>query len=147
MRLARWYPLGELHAFQRDLSGLFRDFFGEPPEEEAAEEAVWAPPLDVAEAPDAFVIRIEVPGVDKEKVELSVERGIFAVRGDRPPEPKAEGETCLRAERPAGRFARSLTLPESADPDAVTAVYRDGVLEVRIGKKEAAKPKKIAISE
>lgn len=147
MRLARWYPWGELYAFQRDLSRLFRDFFGETAEQEAGEEAAWAPLLDVSETPEAFLVRVEIPGVDKDKVELSVEQGVFTIRGERPAEPRAEGETCIRAERPAGRFVRTLALPESADPDKVTAGYRDGVLEVKIAKREAAKPRKIAISE
>ncbi len=146
MRLARWYPWGELYAFQRDLSRLFRDFFGEGPEQEPSEEAAWAPLLDVSETPEAFLIRVEIPGVDKEKVEVGVEQGVFTVRGERPAEPQAEGETCIRAERPAGRFMRTLNLPESADPDEVMASYRDGVLEVKIAKREAAKPRKIAIS-
>ena len=147
MRLARWYPWGELYAFQRDLGRLFRDFFGETPERETGEEAAWAPLLDVSETPDAFYVRVEIPGVDKEKVELSVEQGVFTIRGERPAEAQTAEETCIRAERPLGRFVRSIALPESADPQKVTATYRNGVLEVKIGKREAARARKIEITE
>ncbi len=136
-----------MYAFQRDLGRLFRDFFGEAPEREAGEEAAWAPLLDLSETPEAFYVRVEIPGVEKDKLELSVEQGVFTIRGERPPEAQAEEETCIRAERAVGRFARSIALPDSADPEKVSATYRNGVLEVQIGKREAAKARKIAITE
>jgi len=136
-----------LYAFQRDLSRLFQDFLGETPEQEPGEEVAWSPLVDVSEKPEAFVIRVEIPGVDKDKLDMSVEEGVFTIRGERPAEPKAEGERCLRAERPSGLFKRSINLPETADPANVSASYRNGVIEVKVGKRETAKARKVAITE
>ena len=146
MRRTAFSPLRELVAMQNDLSRLFGDFFRDATgQSDETPSGQWHPPMDVSETPDAFVIRAEIPGVEKDQLELSVENGVFTVRGERQREAQQEGESYVRVERATGPFKRSISLPPSADPEQVAARYRDGVLEVRIGKQEQSKPRRIAV--
>src|SRR3989337_2482358 len=100
MRRTAFSPLRELVAMQNDLSRLFGDFFRDATgQSDETPSGQWHPPMDVSETPDAFVIRAEIPGVEKDQLELSVENGVFTVRGERQREAQQEGESYVRVER------------------------------------------------
>jgi HSP20 family protein len=103
-------------------------------------------PLDVAETPDEYVLSAELPGVAVNNVEVNVEENVVTISGTKPAPEDTETMRYHRIERPYGAFQRSLALPRNVDPEQVTARFRDGVLEVRIGKREEAKPRKIEIT-
>jgi len=105
----------------------------------------WSPPLDIRETEDALVLVAELPGVSQEDVQVTVLDGILSLRGERRVTPVGEGEAVLRRERVAGPFLRHVLLPPSVNSMKVTATYRDGVLTIRAPKKDAAKPRSIAI--
>jgi len=110
-----------------------------------ADAGPWAPPVDICETDDALVIVAELPGVKQEDVQVTVLDGTLTLRGERKVEPVGEAEAVLRRERATGPFVRHVLLPTSVDPTGVTATYRDGVLTIRVPKKETAKPRTIAV--
>jgi HSP20 family protein len=103
-------------------------------------------PLDVAETADAYILTAELPGVPLKDIQVNVEDNVVTISGNKPAPEETEGVRYHRIERPYGAFQRSLALPRNVDPEQVTAKYADGVLEVRVGKKEEAKPRKIEIT-
>lgn len=105
----------------------------------------WSPVVDVSESSDALVLEVELPGVDREEVAITVENNSLSIRGERRFE-KREDDNYLRIERAYGPFSRSFTLPSNYDTDAVVATYADGVLTVRVPKAEEAKPRRIKIA-
>lgn len=105
----------------------------------------WAPPVDVAEEKDHILVKVEVPGVDEKDLRVHFEDGLLTVSGERQFERK-DDRNYHRIERTYGSFVRSFTLPRTVDANAITANYKNGVLEIEIPKKEEAKPKQIQIN-
>ena len=108
--------------------------------------ADWAPSVDIEETEDKYLIKADLPGVDKKDIDVKLENGVLSIRGEKQVEKETGKDTKHhRRERFYGSFARSFTLPDVVDGDAVDASYRDGVLTLHIPKKEEAKPKSIDI--
>lgn len=106
----------------------------------------WAPPLDVRETPDQYVVTAEVPGLKVEDIELTYAGTTLTFTGQKVVDTAEEQkEGCLCRERRFGKFSRSVTLPEAVDADTITATCRNGVLEVVLPKQEASKPSPIKI--
>jgi HSP20 family protein len=105
----------------------------------------WSPPLDVYQDKDSFTVVIDLPGLKKENIEISLREQNLTVCGKRPTEENT-GEAGFRAERFYGTFQRTVQLPTQVDPNAVKASYQSGILKVVLPKSEAAKPKQIAVS-
>jgi HSP20 family protein len=111
----------------------------------AGVETGWAPPVDIKEDEHRYVIRADVPGVDSKDIEITLEKGVLTISGERQTETKEEREGYRRVERFRGRFTRAFALPDTADADKVDAKVKDGVLEVVINKKESSKPRRITV--
>lgn len=105
----------------------------------------WVPAVDIAEKDDHFLIEADVPGVEPKDIEVSMENGYLTVKGERESESKTEKEGYSRVERSHGTFYRRFSLPETADPENVTASSNKGVLQIKVGKAELSKPKKITV--
>lgn len=105
------------------------------------------PAINVGHTEDAIEVQAFLPGVDPAKVEVTIDRGVLTLSGERPSDlPQADDKASVRShERPSGRFTRAVSLPDDVDPERVSASYRDGVLHVSIGRREAAQPKRITI--
>ena len=106
------------------------------------------PALNVGTTPQAVEVFVFAPGLDPAKVDVNLERGVLTISGERPalPKPAADSRATLHInERFAGKFRRVLSLPEDVDPDEVSAQYRDGVLIVRIGRRQAPQPRRISV--
>jgi len=105
------------------------------------------PALNVGGTPQSVEIYAFAPGLDPSKIEVNLERGVLTVSGERPSGlPTADEKSAVHInERFAGRFRRVLSLPDDADPNAVTAAYRDGVLHVSVKRREASQPRRIEI--
>lgn len=106
----------------------------------------WAPAVDIREEKDAFVLQADIPGVDPKDIEITMENGVLTIKGERRVEKESEEDTFKRVERAYGVFYRRFSLPETANPDAITATGNHGVLEVRIPKQEVAQPRRITVS-
>ena len=107
----------------------------------------WTPAVDIEEKDDKFVIRADVPGVDPKDIEVTMEKGILTVRGERRLENQSEGEEGYRrVERAYGSFYRRFSLPDTADAEGISAASNHGVLEVVIPKRAAVQPKRIEVA-
>jgi len=142
MKLMRWDPLQELVA----MSNRFNRTLNDPltPRTEDAFGA-WAPPVDIFEKLDHLVIRAEIPGVQKEDMDVRIEHGVLTLHGERKQDTEIREENAHRMERVYGTFTRSFALPTTVDAERVSATYKDGVLEVSIPKAESSKPKQVEI--
>ena len=148
MTIVRWEPLRELGTLQSEMNRLFTTFFDTPTSAGGNGGALrrWIPPMDLVETDDHFVLRADLPGLSEEDVSIELEDNVLTISGERKAEHEDRKEGYYRVERASGAFARSLTLPEGVDPEAVAASFDRGVLEVRIPKPEERKPRKVAIS-
>ena len=144
MVISRWDPFRDLMSIQNELNRLFGRTYGGA-EESAGTGAAWLPPLDVYETTDRFVVNVELPGVDPDSVEVSVEDSTLIVRGERHFYRDVAEDAFHRVERRYGPFARTLSLPQTADANAIEASFDRGVLTIEVPKAEAAKPKKITV--
>jgi len=141
MTLAKWTPWQELETMNRQLSHLLDD----SPLSTFGEAEQWAPRVDIRETDDALLVQAELPGIDKKDIHLAVKDGVLTLSGERRYEKDVKEEHVHRAERAYGCFSRSFSLPTSIDADKVDASMKNGVLEVRLPKRESAKPKAITI--
>jgi HSP20 family protein len=107
----------------------------------------WAPLLDVHEDKDAYSIRVELPGMRREDIEVSLQNDALVISGERKAEAITAETEVHRQERYYGKFSRVLTLPSAVAGDQVKAAYKDGILTVTLPKAEEAKPKQITVSE
>ena len=105
----------------------------------------WSPALDLYESGDHLVAVVELPGMRKEDIEISLHDGALTISGERKHESN-NGETTQRSERYVGTFRRSIALPTRVDANKVSATYHDGILKVTLPKAEEAKPKQIQVS-
>jgi HSP20 family protein len=103
----------------------------------------YVPAVDVSETPEGLILRYDMPGVAKGNVDITLDKGTLSVTGRAEPE---ESGIAVYRETRVGDYHREFTLPEGVDPDRITAEMSEGVLTVRIGKPEEAKPKRIAIT-
>jgi HSP20 family protein len=106
----------------------------------------WSPALDLYHTNDNVVAVVELPGMRKEDIEISLHDGTLTVSGERKLESTSNGEKAERSERYVGRFRRSIALPTRVDAGKVSATYRDGILTVTLPKAEEVKPKQIQVS-
>lgn len=124
-----------------DLDRVFEDFFGRT----TAPSMDFAPALEIAEADDAFTVRVEVPGVAPEDVQVAVEDDVLTVRGEKKADHEDRDGRLHRSERRFGQFARSVQFPSAVDPEQVTAVHRNGVLTIRMPKHAKARVRQIKV--
>jgi HSP20 family protein len=103
------------------------------------------PALDLYEDKDGLVVTVELPGMKKEEIAISLEDGLLTVSGERKQNPKHDAAAVCRCERVSGRFERRVSLPCKVDAGKIKAAYTDGVLTVTLPKSEEAKPKQIPI--
>jgi HSP20 family protein len=127
--------------FSREVDRLFDAFFGGG--EGGARR--WVPPMDLVEAEDHFVLKADLPGLSEEDVAIEIDDGALKISGERQAEHEASERGWYRVERAFGSFARTLSLPDGIDADAVSATFDKGVLEVRIPKPEQRKPRRVQI--
>jgi HSP20 family protein len=145
MTIVRWEPLRELNSLQSEMNRLFNTVFDTPSGTSGNVLRRWMPAMDLVESGDHFVLRADLPGMSEDDVNIEFEDGTLTVSGGRKAEHEDSNEGFHRVERSFGSFSRSLTLPQGIDPEAVTASFDRGVLEIRIPKPEQRKPRKIAI--
>jgi HSP20 family protein len=142
--LTRWEPARGLTTLQDQVNRLFNDSFRRTDEE--ASLSAWAPAVDVYETEHELVVKADLPEVDPKDLDIRVENNILTISGERKFEKKVNEENYLRVERSYGSFARSFTLANTVNPEAIKADYQNGVLTLSIPKREEAKPKQIKVN-
>jgi len=142
MAMARWDPFRDLMSIQNELNRLFgRTYAGEV----GSVGGTWVPPLDIYETDEKFVVTMELPGIEADDVDVSVEDSTLTVTGERRFYAEVDEESFHRVERRYGHFVRSLALPSTADAEHIAASFDKGVLTIEVPKLEQAKPRKITV--
>src|SRR6201997_1988856 len=144
--ITRWDPFREFVTIQDRMNRLFRDSFGPEGREEALTTTTFAPPVDVYEDEHNVTLKIEVPGIEEKDIDVRVENNTLTVHGERKFEKDEKEENYRRAERQDGSFTRTFTLPNTVDPENVSANDDKGVLKIKLAKKAEAKPKQIKVN-
>ncbi len=144
MAIVRWDPVRELDSFQSDMNRLFDGFFGGQPNRNGGHRR-WIPPMDLVESDGDLVLRADLPGMDESDINIEVKDNALTITGERKSEHETGREGFYRVERAVGAFARTLSLPEGVDADAISADFDRGVLEVRIPKPAESKARRIAV--
>jgi HSP20 family protein len=126
------------------INRLFSDFFGRAMQEQNL--TTWAPAVDIYEGQNELVVKADLPDVKPEDLAIRVENNILTIRGERKFEKKADEKNYLRVERAYGSFARSFSLANTVNTEAIKADYKDGVLTLNIPKREEAKAKQIKVN-
>ena len=152
MSLIRWNPTrdlmnwpSDLFGLQRDMNRIFDNFFRGATLEDHGIASFWSPATDIAERDDAYIVKVELPGVSKENVSITLESNVLTIRGEKKAEKEVNEKTMKRLERTYGEFQRSFALPAAVKSDTIDAVYNDGVLTITLPKAEASKPKQISV--
>ena len=147
MNIVRYQPNNLFGDLSADMNRFFNSRLGTflAPDESDFSAEGWVPAVDIKEEADKFLVRADLPGVESKDIEVSMENGMLTISGKRESEVKDERDGYRRVERVYGEFRRQFTLPDSADPEKVSAKCEKGVLEIIIGKSEARKPKRITV--
>lgn len=141
MRTGTFRDIAPMHD---EMERMLRQVFGD--RQGASPAGAFSPALDVEEDEDSFVLHVELPSVDPDEVEVSLEENVLTVAGERRFYSDKESDGFRRIERNFGRFHRSVRLPDRVDATRVAATYRDGLLTVTVPKAEEAKPRRIAVT-
>jgi HSP20 family protein len=151
MTITRWDPFREVASLQNRLNSLFPDFArndfsrNQGGDSDLPTTTGFVPPVDVYEDGHKIVLKLEVPGVKQDDLDIRVENNTLTVRGERKFEREEKEENFHRIERRYGSFFRAFTLPTTVDTENVKANYDSGVLRLELDKRAEAKPKQIKI--
>jgi HSP20 family protein len=141
--LVRWEPFREIAALQNDMGRLMSAFLGQANGETTGRP--WVPAVDVWETEKELVYAFDLPGIPEDKISVEFDDGALTISGERERTDEVREEGFYRYERRFGSFSRTVGLPQGVIEDAVKADYRDGVLEIKITKPEAPKPRRIQV--
>jgi HSP20 family protein len=142
--MAQWNPLNDLVSLQDRMNRLFEDATQRRGRDNAADEvegADWYPAADVYENEKSYIVAVDIPGIDRTTIDISVDDDTLAIRGNKP---DIEA-TQHRTERPRGKFLRTFSVPASVDQKGIKADYRDGVLQVHLPKRAERKAQRVEI--
>lgn len=145
MALTRWNPFRGLVSVQRDLDSMMEDFFGHTHMFDW-DGGIWSPPVDITETDDNLVVSIEIPGMTKEDVKITLQDNVLTIRGEKKQETEKRDANYHRVERSYGSFTRSFSLPAAVEGEKIKAQYKDGLLKITLPKAEQVKPKEIPIA-
>ena len=143
----RWDPIRDLVSLQDHMNRLFQEATerrargDEEESEQEIERADWHPPADIYETETEYTIVVDLPGIDRAALDISLDNDRLLIRGERVTE--TEGQQ--RTERPHGRFLRRFTVPATIDQQAIAAEYKDGVLRVQFPKRKEQKTRRVEI--
>ncbi|MEK7314795.1 MAG: Hsp20/alpha crystallin family protein [Candidatus Eisenbacteria bacterium] len=143
MTLVRWNPMRDMLTLENEMGRLLQDLSGRAPEGETP--ALWSPRVDIEEGRESYVVKAELPGIKLEDIKITIADNQLVVRGERRREVEKNDTTYHRVERVYGAFERAFTLTKAVAADKIEALYRDGVLEIRVPKAEEAKAREIQI--
>lgn len=153
MSLIRWTPARDLQTFpsdvmnmQREINRMFDSFFrGAAADDDAFVTSDWIPAVDIAEHDNEYLVKLELPGVSKDDVKITMQNNILSVRGEKKNEKDSKGSNYHRVERSYGAFQRTFALPSTVKADRIDASYSDGILTIVLPKAEEARAKQIEV--
>jgi len=146
MTLVRWNPIHDvlsLENFENEMSRLVQGLTNRTQEGDAP--SVWAPRVDIEEDKESYVVKAELPGTKLEDIKITLNENQLVIRGEKRREVESSDKTYHRVERVYGSFERAFTLTKRVASDKIEALYRDGILTVRVPKAEEAKVREIQV--
>ena len=146
MSIVRYDPFRDLRTLQEEVNRLFSNNQTPTFGDEGIGRGAWNPNVDIYENKDQIVLEAELPGMNREDFDLTVENNVITLRGERRFEKKDDADNYHRVERAYGSFTRSFTLPQTVSGEGATAEYRNGVLRVTLPKREETKARRIEIT-
>src|SRR5258705_954401 len=146
MSIVRYDPFRDLRTLQEEVNRLFSNNLSLSLGEEGIARGAWNPNVDIYENKDQIVLEAELPGMNREDFDLTIENNVITLRGERRFEKKDDADNYHRVERAYGSFTRSFTLPQTVSGEGVSAEYRNGVLRVTLPKREETKARRIEIT-
>ena len=145
MELVRWRPRRYVPAISSDVDKMFDDLMQSWARPSSLSELGWSPSIDVCEKDGEILVSAEVPGIDPKDIDISVDGNRLVISGEKRQEEEEQDKNYYRVERSYGSFRRSFSLPSNADADNIKASSKDGVLSVRIPKRNDEIGKKVEI--
>jgi len=147
MTITRWETYRDVLALQNRMNSLFQDFSRSNTEEnELVTAAGFVPPVDIYEDEHKLVLKLEIPGVRQEDLDVRMENNTLSVKGERNFESEGKEENFHRVERRYGSFYRAFTVPNTIDASSIKAEYDAGVLHLELQKRPESKPKQIKVN-
>ncbi len=140
----KWEPFRDLMAMQDRMTRLFDETLSRIFKEEVP-RGVWSPPVDIIEKVDEVVLKIDLPEIDQNEIDIKVEENTLIIQGERKFLKDATGGNYIQIERPYGNFQRTFTIPKIIDQEGIKASYKDGVLRIVLPKRAELTPKQITI--
>lgn len=148
MNLSRREPVSLFEMLHRDFDRMAaRQHHNADADDRDHLVADWVPAVDIIEEDDRFLLRADVPGVSPDDIDINMENGILSVSGERRMETSSEAEGVRRMERRVGKFFRRFSLPDSANPEQISAKCSNGILEVIIPKEARVKARRITVEK
>lgn len=141
-----WNPFSEMDQLNNQLNHLLFGTRAASSRGKSAEAHDWVPLVDIVEGDSEYVIKAELPEIDKKDISVKVEDGVLTLSGERKAETVSDEARVHRIERSYGKFVRTFRVPKNADAEKVGAAFKDGVLRVTLPKVEEAKPKSIEVA-
>jgi HSP20 family protein len=145
MTVTRYEPYNLLNQLQREVNRLFEPGRLGADEDAGVSASDWMPAVDIKEEDEQFVIYADLPGVQPKDIEITMEKGVLTLKGERNAGSKEEERKYKRLERVRGSFLRRFTMPDVVDVEKISAKFKDGVLELIVPKGAAAQPRKITV--
>ncbi len=146
MNLVKWSPWREMPALHNRFNRLFDDpFFRVGQMDDDAGLGLWNPVVDLYEKDDHFMIKAELPGVDKKNIKIDLQDRLLTLSGERAYDNEVKEENYYRRERSYGKFQRAFTLPADVDSDKIKAEFKDGLLQIEVPKPEEKNAKQVTV--
>ena len=142
--ISRWDPFRGLTSFQDQLNRLFEDTFFRGRGDDSLTS--WAPTVDIYETDSELVLKVDLPEMNENDLDIQLENNMLTISGERKFEQRVSQDNYLRLEQAYGSFSRSFSLPTTVNQDGIKAEHKNGVLTVHMPKREEAKPKQIKLS-
>lgn len=139
MTLVKWNPT----MLDREINNLVSNFWGDAGPGKT--NTSWNPKVDIAEHDDRYEVHADLPGLSKEDINVTLEKGVLTIEGEKKRSSETKAEDYLRTERIYGKFSRTFNLGDRVDAAKISAAYKDGVLTVGLPKAEVVKPKAIEV--
>jgi HSP20 family protein len=146
MNLVKWNPWREMPILHNRINRMFDDPFfslGRLSDEDSL--GMWNPAVDLYEKDDQFIIKAELPGVNKDDIKVDLKDRVLTLSGERTYENEVKEENYYRRERSYGKFQRAFTLPADVDSEKIKAEFKDGVLQIEVPKPEDRKAKQVTV--
>jgi len=144
MTLVKWEPFRDLMAMQDRMTRMIDETLSRIWKEEVR-QGVWSPAVDILERGDEVILKVDLPEVNQNEIDIRTEENTLIVQGERKFIKESSEENYIQIERPYGTFRRTFSIPRAIDQEGIRASYKDGVLRVFLPKKRESQPKQIVV--